>query len=347
MSNQVHLQKIANHINQEQKIDLQVPVAANHNPSVSFMVKLLSLFGGVVANVAFVGFLLLFGAFNTPWTTLFIAMVLLGGSYALSRIKDIPFLETLLTSTYLSGTCCFIAALVQWEIDTTVICAIVAILALLSFYFVSDFIIQLLSVVTFFQAILYMVLDIDYTFIPLLILIVCITGTVYLLQEEASWYANPKLNQYYQPLLAGLQITAIYFSFYNTYFTNIIPLALAVYVVISILLFWILQDILKTFFNTSLVKAWYISVLLLALAAFVFYDIKIIISLIFILLAFRYKEILFFIFSILYFIVVLGLFYYDLTTTLLYKSLLLMGSGFLFICFYILLKFNSKNEKSN
>lgn len=345
MSQQYNLQKIANQINQEQKLDLQVSEMANQNKSTSFVIRILSLLGGIIANVTFIVFLFAVDAFKNGWVTFFIASILIVASLFFNKIKDIPFLETLMTSTYLAGICCLLASLYIWGIDETIISVTLAIIALLSFYFINDFIIRLLGVITFFLALLYALAPLNSLIPAHLLLIICLVAIVLMLKNEANWFANKKINTYYQPLLTGIQATAIYLSLFKY---NITPsyYNISLHIIICSILFWVVYGIIKSKFDNYNRKFLLLIFPLALIAICSFYEVKMLLSLIFLLIAFNYKELLFLSFSVLYFITSIGLFYYDLSITLLYKSLILMASGGLFLCLYFIIKSIPKNEKN-
>nr|WP_317632627.1 DUF4401 domain-containing protein [uncultured Flavobacterium sp.] len=358
MNNYNNLQQAVNKVNEKQNLDLVLNEEAKKDENVSVILQIIALIGGFFANSSFFGFLAVTGVLENEITLGILGLVLTSGIYVLHKKTDSVLIQTLLISTFLSGITCIIGALFILKLEANLIFSISLLIILASFYLYNNFIIKLLAVISF---VITLSLFLNYNGLVYFLIFVDISvliGLYVLLKKEAKCFESKKFSDFYQPLISGLQVLAIYSFFkpeeiiYSLFGNNNVDLSYLQYFTISNfvleagLFYWIVIDILKNRIKTNTKNIIWILIPLTLIVAGAYFDISILYGLCCILMAFTFKEKLFFGASVISLIYTLSRFYYNLNMSLLHKSELLMASGLVFLILYFLILKLTKNEKA-
>lgn len=320
----------------EESIAAEYQKKGNNNQSLS--VKILSIFGGILASIAFLGFLILAGLYDSEIGLMIFGILFITGSTVLNRIYDKTIIDTISVSSFIIGFILLCLGLVQLKTDENMICLIFIIIALSSLAIVQNYIFSFISVMVINGSILVMITsNHNYYLIHFYIAILAIILTYFFLKEARIIKISKALSKLYDPMKIGfifsfLSALAIlrkkeFLSISSDYIWTS-----SIVIIISIV--YLLSFILRIL-NISTVKdkalLYIFTVLTLALTVLLpgISGAALIILLGFLV---NYKTgLVIGIISFLYFI---SQYYYDLNFTLLTKSILLFSSGILFLLFY-------------
>jgi len=321
---------------------------AGKNQSLS--VKILSVFGGILASLAFLGFLTVTKLFDSAAGLLIFGSFCIAGA-ALINIKfNTIITDTLSVSFFIIGFILLGFGFDRLEMNHNVIYIIFIITALCSLFIVRNYIISFISVTVINGCILMLIITgKNYDLIHLYVSVIAVIFTYYFLKEAKIITIKKVFSKLYNPVRAGLTFSflaglvllgkkGLFLITYDCiWLSSIIIISAIVY------LAYILFDIL------NITKIQYrIPVCIFTVLALLPTALSPAISgaLLIILLSFlvNYKTGLSI--GIISFIYFISLYYYDLNFTLLTKSMLLFSSGIIFIILYLFTRNQlMRNEK--
>ncbi|MFZ4399324.1 MAG: DUF4401 domain-containing protein [Bacteroidales bacterium] len=314
----------------------------------SIAIKILSVCGGILASMAFIGFLMIAGLYESKTGLLFFGFGLIAVSIWINIEFDKLIIDTFSISAYVIGFTLLGMGLGQMQLDSNAICILFIVIALISVIITQNYILSFIAVLIINGSLIFMAIDNDaYPLIHIYIGLLVVLLSYIMLNEAKLITYRKNLSKLYNPLRIGLIISLIsgltfvgkkdlfYFSIEHSWFSSIFTIPVSIYV-ISVILGIIKTNSLKTkilIFASSFL-------FLLATA----YSPAISGSLLIILLCFlvNYKTGL--AIGIIAFIYFISQFYYDLGFTLLIKSIILFSSGVLFLLFYL---FTYKNLRKD
>ena len=314
----------------------------------SFIIKILSIFGGFLGSIAFLGFLFIMGLYNSETALLLVGMGLVVTSIVLVKKYDKLIIDTFGISLYMLGLILFIIGLFAFDINEDVITLLVMAVALCSLFIVRNPILSFFSILIISGGMLILIISKEmYSLIHLYINLHAFALTYVFLNESSILTSDLKLVKLYDPLrialvfslLFGLVATAqkgLFFMSKSYFWTSSLVLIL--------ILMYVVNHQLKTCkVESQKTKLWVYVLSALTLLPTLFAP-AISGALLIVLLSFKvnYKTGLSIgILALLFFVV---LYYYELNFTLLTKSIILFSSGLVFLFFYIFL---TKKLKSN
>lgn len=317
----------------------------------SLAIKILSIFGGFLATMAFLGFLLIAGLYDSP-----LGMVVFGFGFIflaifLNKIQDKLIVDTLSISLYITGIGLLTFAFYEIDIQENLITLIILTIALASLFITQNYMLSFISILTINTCLLLLLISNKlYSLIHLYIAFNTVLLVIVFLNEAKILIANKKLSKLYNPLRIGLIVSLL---------AGLIAIGSKEFIPISTNIIWIsslvffaailyLVSKIMLVFNLLSVKNKNLIYLLTAIIL-----IPTVLSpaisgaLLIVLLSFyvNYKTgLVIGIISVLYFI---SQYYYDLNFTLLTKSIILFSSGVLFLgCYFIIHKKLLRNEKN-
>lgn len=306
----------------------------------SLAIKILSIFGGFIAMLAFGGFLAIAGLMNDTVNFLVLGVGFIITAIVLNKIYDKIIIDTFSVSIYILGFVLLAFGLFEMKMDETMIAIIISLFALSSLIISQNFIISFISILTISSSFLFIIIYNDvYNLVHLYIAIHTLFLTYLLLNEAKIISYNNMLSQLYDPLRIGL-IIALLFGLVTVGKRFIIPISqshiwLSSIVMILVILYLVNIMLKINEINTSESQAKIYTLSAIILLSTIFSP-AISGAIVIILLSFlvNYKTGLAIgIISLIYFI---SQFYYDLGLTLLTKSIILMLSGILFLVCYFL-----------
>lgn len=310
-----------------------------HNDNQSLPIKILSVFGGILASLAFLGFLFIAGLYDSEVGLLMFGAIFVAGSILINKNYDRIIIDTISVSLYIIGFILIGLALNLLEVDEDPIMFIYILLALGSMSIVQSYIISFVAVLIINASLLGLLIENDaYDLVHGYVTALAL-GTTYLFLNEAKIITTSvALSKLYNPVRIGLV-----FSFLlglaclgkkgmlplspNYIWLSAVPIiAVIVYLVSNL---FELLDITE--------KRHKIGIYVFTLLALVPTALSPAISgaLLLILLSFlvNYRTGLFL--GIISFIYFISQYYYDLKFTLLTKSILLFSTGVVFLAIYL------------
>jgi hypothetical protein len=294
-------------------------------------IKVLTIGGGFLASLALLGCFFIAGIYDSGPGSVVTGLLFLGGAIWISKIYDQLILDTTAVCLYCMGVFLFIIGLLVENMNSKMICLPLIPLAIITLFLVQNYILSLLAVLLLNGAIItqlllnnqHLLLSV-YTAIVTAILTLYITG-------EAQWInAGKKSARLYHPARLGLTLSllaALAYISKNNFIPAVTAIAAILYITPPVLTLLGIQEAGKR-------AAVYIA-LVLILAPTLFAP-AIAGALLLMLLCFRVNYKTGFVLGILALVYFVSQYYYDLQWTLLTKSLVLMGSGLLFVLVYFL-----------
>ena len=168
-------------------------------------IKILSIFGGVLATLAFAAFLGYLDIFDSKAAILGLGIILLLLSLGIQRMFNALVLDSLGISLYILGMAMLIFGMGQFDIHGNSIVLLVSLLALGSLPLSKNYVLNFISMLILAGALLYLILENE---LPDLIHVYVIFYTLALafcmLQEAKFLAARPLLSRLHGPLRIGL-----------------------------------------------------------------------------------------------------------------------------------------------
>ncbi len=307
----------------------------------SIGIKILSIIGGLLACITFLGLLLLFGLYDSPSGMLILSLILIVGGLILNNTQDLIIFDSISVSAYISGYILSAFALSQLDFNESSIAFCFALLAMVSLFINQSYVLSFLSVLIVNGSLAGILID-NYALQLMPVLFAAITSLLfYMHKKEAVIIANARLLSklfislrlalvlsLFADLSLMIDVPGQYFSIYSLLIASAIFIA-----AILALLPTVFEQLnivgkkSKVFMTTSILLCLLPSGLNPAVAA----------SLFVMVLSFwkNYKPGL--ALGILGFLYFTSRFYYDLSFTLLIKSMLMLLSGALFFGVYFLI----------
>ncbi len=316
----------------------------------SLAIKVLSVFGGIMASLAFLGFLGLAGLFESDTALLIFGMLCIAAAIGINKKYDKIIFDTFSVSFYLIGFIILAFSLSKMGANENTISGIFILLSFLSLSIVHSYILSFISVLIINGSILMLVFsnriyELMYLYSILLALLL-----TYIFLKEAKIISTKKaLSRLYNPIRIGL-IFSFLAALISISKKGIMPIStqymvLSSVFIIAIIIYTIspileILNVNKTTQKTAIYA--FSTLLLLPTAAFPALSGGILI----IMLSFRANYKTAFVIGIIAFLYAISQYYYDLHFTLLSKSILLLISGILFIILYLITKQKlTSNEK--
>jgi len=311
-----------------------------NNDTQSLSIKILSIFGGLLASFTFMGFLFIAGLYSSDIGLLVFGVLFIAGSIWMNKAYDKIIMDTFSISAFIIGFILLRFGLSALKLHDDITSIIFIIVAFSTLCIVQNYILSFIAVLIINGSILTLIISNNayyffHVYVSLLTLI-----TVYFFRKEAAIITSSKaFSRLYNPIRIGLifsLVSGLTFlgkkgmlpvsSDYN-WITSLVIIAAILYLIT--MLFDVLQIVeskhkigiyifsLLTLLPTVLSPAISGAILIILLSFMVNYKTGLTIGIV----------------AFIYFI---AQYYYDLHFTLLTKSILLFSSGVLFIALYLL-----------
>lgn len=316
----------------------------------SLAIKILSVFGGILASLAFLGFLAIAGLYNSDIGLIVFGGIFITGSIWINKEYDKIIIDTVSVSFFIIGFILLGFGCGQLKMNENSLSIIFNIIALGSLSVVKNYILSFVSVLIINGSILTLIIsNKGYDIIHIYVSVLALTLTYIFLKEAKIITTNNALSKLYNPIKIGL-----IFSFLSGLVIlgkkGILPVSpdyiwLSSIVIISLIVYLIsvLFDVLNITESRHKIGIYIFAVLTLlpTLLSPAISGAMLIILLCFLA---NYKTGL--VTGIIFFIYFISQYYYDLNFTLLTKSILLFSTGVLFIALYLFTyKKLTENEK--
>lgn len=305
----------------------------------SLAIKVLSIFGGFLASLAFLGFLFIFGIYDSEIGMLILGILFIIGALILNRKFDRLIIDTFSISIYLIGYALVIIALLNLDVDEDIVTLLVLFSALGGLFISQTYILSFVSIVAIAVCFLILMISNDqynlthfYVAAYTLLLVFCF------LNEARFYTSGIKWSKLYAPVRVGL-IFSLLLGLIALGKLHLIPInqnyiwlsSLAAFIGILYVVMELIKVIgVKSGQTKTLIYFLSVAVLLPTVWAPSISG-----AILIILLSFKvnYKTGLAIgIIALTYFV---SQYYYDLNLTLLTKSIILFSSGVVFLFFYL------------
>lgn len=141
----------------DEKAILQAYHKQREQPA-NLAIKILSIFGGLLATVAFLLFLGLAGLYDTEFGFIIIGSVLIVAAIALNKKYDQLIIDTFSISSYVSGMALLALGLAALEVEQNLINILIGMIAFSSLMITQNYILSFISILTISGSILSLIL---------------------------------------------------------------------------------------------------------------------------------------------------------------------------------------------
>ena len=310
------------------------------------VIKILTFLGIFLASLTFLGFLALVHLFDSEVSVLILGVCLLFFSVFLNKKYDELIINLFRISAYLIGGGLVIVGLFELHLEENMVIGLVIAAAVALLMATNNYIIAFISVIVVNGAMLVWINENALDALNIYLSYNIFIMTFFFLNEAEIITYNAKASKLYDPIRVGLVVSFMFgliMSSSNYIHQNAIWVSS---VIIILTLLYVVHIILKINKIELLKHQIFVYLLTASILVPTIYSPSISGAILIILLSFlvNYKTSLVIgLGALIYFI---SLYYYDLSITLLAKSIILFSSGVLFIVFYLLInkKLNT-NEK--
>ncbi len=321
-----------------------------NNPS-SIVIKLLSIVGGFLASLPFVGLLLLIGLYESDIGMSILGSILIIAAIVINTEYDKLILDTFSITLYLMGIAILTISLVGHSLGENVIALLMMGIGFAAMVITQNFMLSFISILIINTSFLFLISQNMLDLIHLYMLINAF-GFTYLLLKEANiitW--SKKLSLLYNPMRIGLLVSLL-LGFIFIANGELVAMDIYVYdpwitsILMSSILYYIIHQLITNYGITTLSH----KILIYTLSTLIFiatlFAPSILGAIVIMLLCFRVNYRTGFGIGIMALIYFISRYYYDLSFTLLTKSIILFASGILFLaCYFLVLKKLDRNEK--
>lgn len=315
----------------------------------SLAVKILSVFGGILASLAFLGFLFITGIYDSTSGLLISGILLMTGGMFINRMYRTIIFDTVSVSSYLIGLVLFALGLFKMEMTENTVSLICILIAAGSLVVVRSYIIAFISVLIITGgSITLIVSNHNYDLMHLYISLLAIMVTAVFLKEAKIISLHPAISKLYDPVRIGLIFSFLAgLVFLGNDFIEVSRDYIWVSSVVIILnIMFVLSRLFEVLSISQTTQKTGIYIVTMALLLPTLLSPAISGAILIILVSFlvNYKTSL--AIGMMAFIYFVSRYYYDLHFTLLTKSILLFSSGILFLGLYLLTRKKlTSNEK--
>lgn len=305
----------------------------------SLAIKVLSIFGGFLGTLTFLGFLALAGLYDSEIGLLIFGVGFIVSAIVLNREYDKLIVDTFSISIYVSGFFLLAIGLSKMGIDENTITVLMSIIALCSLITTQNFMLSFISVLTISGSMLALIVSNDlYDLIHLYIAVSTFLLTYFFLNEAKIISSNEKLSKLYNPMRIGL-IVSLLFGLITIGKRHLVPITQNHIWLSSVVMSLVIMYLIYTIIKINEIEVVKSKVLIYVLCSLILISTMfapfISGAIVIILLSFlvNYKTGLAIgIISMIYFT---SQYYYDLNFTLLTKSIILLTSGVVFVLLYL------------
>jgi hypothetical protein len=306
----------------------------------SLAIKILTVFGGILASLAFLGFLLVSGMYDSGIALCFLGVICIVAAVWINRQYDLFIFDTISISCFIIGFFTLGAGMLTCKAGDSFVCLVFIFFSAAALIAVQRYIISFISVLVINGSILALLVENDaYAFIAFYTASLAWL-TFYLFRKEARALASRHaFTMLYEPLRPGL-ILSLLSALFLMGKKALFPFAEVYVWLCSIAIIAVIVHLITKLYSfLNIVKAQHrVIICMLTIIVLIPTGLSPAISgsLLIILLCFmvNYKTGL--VTGILSFIYFISQFYYDMRFSLLIKSELLLISGLFFIALYLL-----------
>ncbi|MEX0313941.1 MAG: DUF4401 domain-containing protein [Allomuricauda sp.] len=313
-------------------------------------IKLLSVFGGILASLALFGFLGIAGVFDSDYGILAVGVISILFAWILNKNIHKLIFDTFSVSVFIIGVISLAFGLLNLNLDENMVTLVIIIIAIISLYVMQNYVLSFVSTVTIGGCILILIISNDlYNFIHLYVAFYAAMMVYWFLNEAKIISSGAKLSLLYNPLRIGV-IVSLVFGMVALGVRDLIALdqnylwISSVFISAGVL--FAVHNIMEVVeIHESKHRSAIYGLTLLFLLPTIFCP-SISGAILIILLCFFVNYKTGFVIGIVALVYFVSQYYYDLNFTLLTKSIILISSGGVLLAFYLFIqKMLQKNEK--
>ena len=324
-------------------------VRKNESEKASLATKVLSIAGGFIATISFMGFIFVAGLERSEIMLLFIGLIFIGGAIYVNKKYDKLILDTSAISAYVMGFLLLGIGMSQFKLDWNVICVTFILISVATLFITQGNILSFISVIITSGSFISLIISNKYydlihlynaLFSILLIWSYLNEAKIITLSKEICKLYNPVRTGLIFSLIIGLFVVGkrdlVKISADYIWLSSVVTIPILIYLIYRIIQIIEIRNLkleiliyslsalvlLPTAFAPAISGA----LLILLVSFFVNYKTGIALGII----------------ATIYFI---SQYYYDLNLTLLVKSLILFSTGIVFLLFYFLTNQSKTNEE--
>lgn len=308
-----------------------------HAEPESLTIKILSIVGGMAATIAFLGFLLIGGLYDSDVGLISFGVLFVAAAVWLNRSYEKLIIDTVSVSLYVLGFAIFIMGLD--DLDDTMLALMCLTISLGTLRFMQNYVLAFFATLAANSSIIVLIIEAydSPNALHVFTLLITLATVAWLLNEAKLIASDPRISRLYYPVRIGLIVSmltaliALSFGYewgkeFTSWIASLVTIPATLYVVVRILKLLHVKDKLR--------KMQLLALALLILAPTVFAP-YISGSILIILLCFLVNYRTGLVFGIIAFIYAVSRYYYDLNYSLLQKSMVLMISGVLLLGLYL------------
>jgi hypothetical protein len=317
------------------------------NNQSSIAIKILSIFGGFLATVTFVGFLALIGFYESTTATFVLGVGFIIAAIVLNKIYAKLIIDTFSISIYIVGFLSFAFALTEMFVNQNIIAVLVIVIASVCLVITQNYLLSFTSLLMISASLLTLILsNNNYDLIHLYVGIMVISMAYWFLNEAKIITFHNKLSRLYDPIRIGLMVSVL-FGLMIIGNRNLVPAAQNLIWLSSLIIIPTGMYLIHIITKINNIESQKSKTLIYALSLLIFLSTVlspsisgvILILLLSFLVNYKTGSVIGIV-ALTYFI---GQYYYDLNFTLLTKSIILFLSGVMFLTFYLFI--NKKNNR--
>lgn len=313
-------------------------------------IKILSVAGGFLATLAFLGFLSMAGLEDSEAGLIIVGLISICAAVWLNIAINKLITDTFSVSAYLIGFCLLAMGFGGLDMSENLISILFIIISIVVLIITQNYILSFVSILVISGSILFLIINTDsYAMIHGYNAIALVLMTYVFLNEAKIITTDIRLSKLYNPLRSALLLSVLMglacvgkkglfdTHLHNIWSTSLVSIPLTIYVISVIIRvigiagararFYIFGICALILLPTALSPAISGALLIILLGFLVNHKFGLVAGIL----------------SFIYFVIQ---YYYDLSFTLLTKSILLFSSGIVFLLFYyITCKFSISNEK--
>jgi len=300
---------------------------------VSLPIKIISIIGGILASSSFVGFLLIVGLFESPVAQVAGGLLFIAMAIWLDKQYNNVLLDTISISLFLIGGFMTGLGLSEFGASNTVICLIYILIGAICFFITQNLVLALVALLSVHASIVSIILINDLHEMILAYIPILAAGCYYIYSKQDGFKKYTAIR------------TAITLAFISAlilpgirYTIPISPAHLWIATAgVLLITLYLVNTISKQYFSTGSGSALQLQFAVLLLLLPTLFAPSIAGAIFLLLLAFQFGYKTGFVLAIISSIYFISQYYYDLTFTLLTKSILLLVSGIIFLVLYFIL----------
>jgi len=320
----------------------------NEDNKSSIVIKVLSVLGGFFATLAFVGFLFITGFFRSEVAMLIMGILFVVFAIWINKVYDKLIIDTSSIAAYIVGFSMIVASLAEMNVNANLIIGIVLLIALIALFITQNYMLSFMSILAVNGSLLaFIVNNGSENIVHLYIVLQTILIVAVFLYESKMITLSNKMSRLYNPLRIAL-IVSFLTGLAATSKKQMLSLSDNYYwisaVVIALAILYLIPKILNKLAVTEMNLKITIYILVLLLLGFTSGSPAILGGILMLLLSFYTDYKIGLVIGIVALIYFVSQYYYDLSFTLLTKSIMLFSSGILFIILYL---FTNKKFTTN